>query len=565
MGAQLGELWRVTTLSCSDEEGRMSQVFPVGFADFRDGQQVGNPWVSGAAPTEDIAVVDPRPEWQERFAKAAADIREILGDRVQELHHIGSTAVAGLPAKDVVDIDLIVVDASDEASYLPELEALGYVHTVREPEFEEHRMLRGLDPRVNLHVYGVGAVEPARHLLFRDWLREHTTDRELYAERKREAAGEATNSVVTYNERKQAVTREIYARAFAGVGVPIADRALAPKQLPALPAEVRGARIHWRALTADDVDLVQQLVVASGRVDHPTEVYSRASIALGFKGDRFTLATDTIVGLNNAGEAIAYGEAHLGDTAETETAISLDGTVHPDWRGEGVGRALIAWQEARARQLLAETGSDLPAMLDLGAREENLGHLALYRAAGFQPVRWWMELWRPLAEEIPSKQLAEGVTIRPLTSELSEATRIAINDAFRDHWGSQPTTQEEWNDWHALDEFAASLSRIAVIGDGTAERPFEVVGAVLSMMDEAEWEKNGGPFAYMATIGVVRAWRGRGLSSALITETLRAYKDADLQHAALDVDAANPSGALQMYTKFGFAPRDRSITYAKRA
>src|SRR5439155_16167924 len=101
----------------------------------------------------------------------------------------------GLPAKPVIDILLVVPDSTDEAGYVPALERAGYTLRVREPNWLDHRMLArrveaGADYDVNLHVFAphTAAAEIARMLSFRDWLRTHDDDRDLYARTKRELA-----------------------------------------------------------------------------------------------------------------------------------------------------------------------------------------------------------------------------------------------------------------------------------------------------------------------------------------------------------------------------------------
>jgi GrpB-like predicted nucleotidyltransferase (UPF0157 family) len=95
------------------------------------------------------------------------------------LEHVGSTSVPGLAAKPIIDILLIVPDSSDEPAWLPDLEAAGYVLVIREPDWYQHRCLKGPDTNVNLHVYSPGCPEIERYLIFRDRLRGHPEDRAL--------------------------------------------------------------------------------------------------------------------------------------------------------------------------------------------------------------------------------------------------------------------------------------------------------------------------------------------------------------------------------------------------
>jgi GrpB-like predicted nucleotidyltransferase (UPF0157 family) len=152
----------------------------------------------------------------------ASRIRSALGDRVLALEHIGSTSVPDLAAKPIIDIDLTVSDASDESVYVPPLESFGFVLTIREPSWHQHRLLVGSSPATNLHVWGPDSPEAIRHLLLRDWLRNHPDDCELYAEAKR-AAAEASNNdretVMEYNLRKQPVVRDILDRIFRAHGM----------------------------------------------------------------------------------------------------------------------------------------------------------------------------------------------------------------------------------------------------------------------------------------------------------------------------------------------------------
>src|SRR5579875_1199028 len=177
-----------------------------------------DPWVDGPPPPEPVVLVDPDPSWPARYAAVAADLRTALGERALGLEHVGSTSVPGLAAKDVIDIDLTVADPRDEPAYLPALQSLGYVLTVREPSWHEHRCLRLDAPRVNLHVFGPGCPEVVRHRMFRDWLASHVEDRALYEQAKR-AAIPGGGTTMDYNRRKEAVIRQIYDRLFRATGL----------------------------------------------------------------------------------------------------------------------------------------------------------------------------------------------------------------------------------------------------------------------------------------------------------------------------------------------------------
>jgi GrpB-like predicted nucleotidyltransferase (UPF0157 family) len=151
-----------------------------------------------------------------RPATAARLLRAIggaLGSTGLLLEHAGSTSVPGLAAKPVIDLVLGVPDPVDEAAYVPALEALGYQLRIREPEWQEHRLLAGAHPTVNLHVFAVGSGEIDRMLAFRDHLRRDSADRELYVRTKRELASRTWAHVQDYADAKSRVVEEILRRA----------------------------------------------------------------------------------------------------------------------------------------------------------------------------------------------------------------------------------------------------------------------------------------------------------------------------------------------------------------
>jgi GrpB-like predicted nucleotidyltransferase (UPF0157 family) len=162
-----------------------------------------------------VLLVDYDPGWRALFEREAARIRAALGSRATRIEHVGSTSVPGLAAKPVIDLLLVVSDSADEDAYLPPLEAAGYVLRIREPDWYQHRMLKGPDTDINLHVLSTACPEVGRMLAFRDWLRRNDADRDLYARTKRALAQQEWKYMQNYADAKTAVVEEIMTRALA--------------------------------------------------------------------------------------------------------------------------------------------------------------------------------------------------------------------------------------------------------------------------------------------------------------------------------------------------------------
>ncbi|MBM0275478.1 GrpB family protein [Micromonospora sp. STR1s_6] len=171
----------------------------------------------GEAPKswQSITIEDYDPAWAARYAAARCSLTEALGDLILTTEHVGSTSVPGLAAKPIIDIDLLLEDTADESRYIPALEGIGYRLVLREPWWHGHRMLVGPAEDINLHVWPRGAPEPIRHRLFRDWLRSHPDDRELYAATKRSLARDTVHRAGDYSLAKNEFIDRILAGTFA--------------------------------------------------------------------------------------------------------------------------------------------------------------------------------------------------------------------------------------------------------------------------------------------------------------------------------------------------------------
>ncbi|MDR4532119.1 bifunctional GNAT family N-acetyltransferase/GrpB family protein [Glutamicibacter sp. PS] len=190
--------------------------------------------VEGFAQPGIVEIHPPQERWPEDFARLRALIERALGDSALAIEHVGSTAVSGLPAKNVIDVVLLVADSDAEERYVPSLQDAGLLFWHREPGWYAHRMFRPRPqeyaPVANIHVFSLGSTEPLRMLLFRDYLRTHHPECEAYAATKRKAAERLAllrgdeGEVMEYNRFKEPFIRELGARIQASAGLPRGPR-----------------------------------------------------------------------------------------------------------------------------------------------------------------------------------------------------------------------------------------------------------------------------------------------------------------------------------------------------
>lgn len=172
-----------------------------------------------------IEIVPYRASWPEEFATLGGSLRATLGERALAIHHIGSTSVPGLDAKDVIDMQLTVADLDaplDEplrrAGFLPKA---GFFEDHRppgmtlKPEELEKRLVGYEGRRVHLHVREAGRFNQRYPLLCRDYLRAHPLAAAAYAEVKRQLARRFPDDVEAYCDVKDPVFDIIMAGAGA--------------------------------------------------------------------------------------------------------------------------------------------------------------------------------------------------------------------------------------------------------------------------------------------------------------------------------------------------------------
>ena len=344
----------------------------------------------------------------------------------------------------------------------------------------------------------------------------------------------------------------------SGAGEIDASRPLATR-IPAttLPELTGPTGVTWRATRDDDVESIATLLSAMAERDHPDWSETADEIAETFGHSYVDVARDSVVAEYADGRMIAHGMAMRAPEPVDYARVWLSGGVHPEHRGRGLGWQLLAWQTARAEQLLAELDLTIPGWVLSYAADRSPEHGRLLERAGYSPSRYFTTLHAELAgAALEPRDLPDGMRLEPWSPRFSEGARAAKNAAFADHWGSQPATREGWESWQGLPTFRPELSRVALAGD-------EVVGFITTDVNEEDWARMGRSSGYIGLVGTVREWRGKGLASALLVDVMRAYRAQGLELAVLDVDTANPTGALGVYERLGFAAVARDVAYRR--
>ncbi len=155
-----------------------------------------------------IGLVAHDPAWAAAFEAEGTALRESFGSLALRIEHVGSTAVAGLIAKPVIDIQVSVASLASLDPFMPALVSLGYAHLADpDPAFERvypyFRKPVGWPHTHHVHLCEAGGVWEWRHLAFRDALRADRSARDEYAALKRSLA--AAHGGATHEERQRYV------------------------------------------------------------------------------------------------------------------------------------------------------------------------------------------------------------------------------------------------------------------------------------------------------------------------------------------------------------------------
>lgn len=299
--------------------------------------------------------------------------------------------------------------------------------------------------------------------------------------------------------------------------------------------------LRWASLTPECVGAWAELTTVLADTDGTGETYEAEDLAEELEETGVAPETDTWAVWADD-DLVAYGQLRVGLTLDVEGRVRahLSGGVHPRWRRRGIGTALMDRMETRARALASERHPGVPAYFRAPGGAEGSDVRRLLADRGYAVARYFNDLSRPLpGPALPELPLA-GATLVDQLDEYEEATRVAHNVAFADHWGSAQIPAEEWHHHWMSRSSRPALSTLALGSDRS----------VLAYVLAGQYVPGT---VYVAIVGTVPQARGRGLAAACLARTLAlAAATGDFERAELAVDSASPTGATRLYERLGF-------------
>ena len=304
--------------------------------------------------------------------------------------------------------------------------------------------------------------------------------------------------------------------------------------------------MRWGPLTEADVADWTRLANLLAEVDRTGEAYQPEDLAEELHEPGVDPEQD-LIAVRVGGVLAGYGQLRVGTTpVDGRVTAWLDGDVHPDYRGRGIGAQLMERLEVRAAVLAAERVPGHEVFLRVSGRLEGCPVRPMLERRGYQIVRYYHDMERQLSDPLPPSALPVS-RYRP---ELAEPTRLAHNDAFSTHWGSAPRSVEAWQELVGSRNFQPQLSFVALAEDGS-------VSAYVLVRQWVEGE------AWVTLVGTRQQARGQGLARACLTASLRACAGQGYRTAALGVDSANGQGAGALYSSLGFRVIRTFASYGK--
>jgi mycothiol synthase len=301
-----------------------------------------------------------------------------------------------------------------------------------------------------------------------------------------------------------------------------------------------------------DLRVLAELINAADRVDNAGFATTEEALAHGLT-DPSIHASDNVFLAQSQSQLLGYVRLTVQQHEDHECVV-MHGIVHPDWRRQSVGTALMKRAEQRARKLKGAK----PLFLDMPIRGPVTGAAELAQSLGFRPVRCFFYMECHDMQSLAEPVIPSGILLRNYVVGQDEAAFVAAyNDGFSDHWGQAPHTLEQ--EMHRLTApgFRVADNLLAVDQDG------QIAGLCLLDFHEAEGGMPHNTPPLIDDLAVQHAYRRRGIGRALLLAGMHRIRDEGFSAAALAVDSENPNQALKLYESVGFVVKSRGTVYRK--
>lgn len=304
--------------------------------------------------------------------------------------------------------------------------------------------------------------------------------------------------------------------------------------------------VSWRPLI-DSVAEWTELTNVLAEADATDEFYETEALAEELEEPGVDPRLDTL-GVWVDGTLAGFGQLRVSSGLfEGRARAEIAGGVSPDYRGRGLGSQIMDRMEARARELSGQRHPGVPVMLGASGGIEGASVRRMLEHRGYRAVRYYHEMSRPLPGVLPP---SPDLPVQRYSAELTEAVRLAHNDAFSTHWGSIPTDSDRWHARFSSGTFRPEGSFVVVGSEG-------IVQAYVLV---CQWVPGQ---AWIDLVGTRQQARGAGLATACLAASLRALAEQGYAKAGLSVDSQNSSGAGALYASLGFE-LDRVIAHYGR-
>jgi mycothiol synthase len=306
---------------------------------------------------------------------------------------------------------------------------------------------------------------------------------------------------------------------------------------------------------AADYPALARIITASARGEGDDRVETAEALASAYDHLERCDTTNDLLVAEVDGVPIGYSRVFWDQELDGPRVYRQVCFVDPEFGGRGVGSTLLAWNEARLRDIAAGH-EPAESVFESWVGDANEAATALVRGAGFEPVTYMAEMIRPSVDNLPDHPLPDGLEIRPVRDEDIRTIWEADVEAFRDHWGFVEPTEENYASFIAFPYHDPTLWKIAWDDEGVA-------GQVKSFINTAQNESLGLQRGWTEAISTSRRWRRRGVAKALIVESIRELAGRGMTEVALGVHTENPNGAYRLYESLGYEVVKTMTTYRK--